>query len=234
MFADISDLGQERNDASDGYLNVNEISGSNLPIPEPQSSKRSGTANSKENNENITTYGFESIKREKESKAEIRRLWKTAVTKVISGQYMERNENLKTNDFERIKKKQRTKATLQTLWKTAGTNVISSEIDLRALPINLDECEEGFTEVMNVKGVVKALKYSGKLHTLKNTSEAEKLRRQEEKLQMFSSIYDPLSGTRVHYLELEKSQKEDHDQIQSKYFQKYHTVHSRKNKCSLQ
>ncbi len=94
------------------------------------------------------------------------------------------------------------------------------EVDLRSLPIAINQHDAGYNKMLTLQSVLKAFKASGKevtesssaeliktssaTRTSQYMSESERLRRQEDRLQAYCSVYDIESGKMVHYLKHEK------------------------------
>ncbi len=102
------------------------------------------------------------------------------------------------------------------------------EVDLRSLPIVINEHDLGYNKVLTMQSVLSAFKTSGRQAAFRKESQAaassngepikkssatktsehipesETLRRQEARLQAYCSVYDIESGKMVHYLKQEK------------------------------
>ncbi len=186
-----------------------------MPEPELPMNTRSVTPKSMHIDETSEAGKTDVVKKKPKSKSQTRKLWKQAGMKQIT--------------------KMRPEPIFEDELSNETDSVHSSEIDLRCLPIILDEYDDGFKKVLTVKGVLQELQTSqkqGASANSRNISDAEKLRRQEEKLKLFTNVYDPLSGSVVHYLQLQ--QKGSRATTQSMYFHEQNRVYSRKKGCTLQ
>ncbi len=170
---------------------------------------------------------------------------------------LQTDQNVKTNKVDKVMNNPRSKSLVQKRWTkvrfTLMENMISKshlkskilsdgilnaldtdqgwEVDLRSVPIVIDQYDESFNKTLTVKSVLKAFKTSGKQAaasfsgepidslsaptTSRDLYEAEALRRQEERLRAYCSVYDIESNSMVHYL---KHDKKSYVQRHSKYF----------------
>ncbi len=78
-----------------------------------------------------------------------------------------------------------------------GGSDLDSNVDLRSVPISLNEHDAGFHQQINVKGHKVLMKWQRS-----REREEEKFRRQEERLKAYTTVYDPLSGKMFNYHEL--------------------------------
>ncbi len=125
-------------------------------------------------------------------------------------------------------------------------------IDLRSIPMRINENDSAFDRILTLTKVLEAFKTAGKQTVTTDSSslnnspkrtvhrnisaptkaerEREKIRRQQEALEAYTTVYDLKSGKMVNYLELERKQSD----IGLGYFPEPENMQTkRKSKCTI-
>ncbi len=95
-------------------------------------------------------------------------------------------------------------------------NGLETHVDLRSIPISLNENDRGFNDKLNISSIVNAFKsnhislnnFSGKSMKCKNDDNwKDQLKKQEEALKAYTTVYDVYSGRMFNYHDLQEMRK---------------------------